>query len=112
MEINLYLLLSLLIALLVISYLLGKLLRVRGVKDFEHHCRVFPFGNEFLASQRVFSGCEFLFLFILRTRLGLCPLAGQPFRYDPIHFVLGEGLSCRRFPCSRRVGVDGCRVRV
>lgn len=30
MEINLYLLLSLLIALLVISYLLGKLYRVRG----------------------------------------------------------------------------------
>ena len=30
MEINLYLLLSLLIALLVISYLLGKLHRVRG----------------------------------------------------------------------------------
>ena len=33
MEINLYLLLSLLIALLVISYLLGKLHRVRGQLD-------------------------------------------------------------------------------
>ena len=45
MEINLYLLLSLLIALLVISYLLGKLHRVRGqlflIRDKRYKSREF-----------------------------------------------------------------------
>ena len=41
MEINLYLLLSLLIALLVISYLLGKLHRVRGQLFLIRDVRIF-----------------------------------------------------------------------